>query len=144
MAFGVKTAQKQKIPNTWYFHGFLSITNCVWISWVDLYSFHVNRWRTDWDIGNSLKTSQNRDFWSAPSVLQLAVRMGLKSIRRRLGRRYRIPSSSPSHKLPYHYIQIDSHASRTLLSMSKFGWGHVSCSRLSNWLKGSKNGWKSL
>jgi hypothetical protein len=42
------------------------------MSWVDLSSFYVNRVRTSWDIGN-LKTSQNRNFPFAPSVLPIAV-----------------------------------------------------------------------
>ncbi|KAJ6569044.1 hypothetical protein B0H19DRAFT_1256724 [Mycena capillaripes] len=39
--------------------------------------------------------------------------------------------------IPYHFVQIDSHASRTPLSMSKFGRGHASRRRLSNvdWIR---------
>jgi hypothetical protein len=71
--FGVKTPRKHKLPNTWYFQKSLSVTNCVWISWVNLSSFYVNRCKTDRDIYNSLKTFQNRKNFVAPSVPTLAV-----------------------------------------------------------------------
>jgi hypothetical protein len=60
--------------NIYYFCHFLSITNSAWISRVDISSFYVNHIRTDWDIGNSLKTYQNKKFPFAPLVLPIAVK----------------------------------------------------------------------
>jgi hypothetical protein len=67
--------QKHRLPNTEYFRKSLSITNCGWISLTDLPRSHPNRSRTGWVMDNSLRTSQNRNFWSAPSVLPIAVSM---------------------------------------------------------------------
>ena len=57
-----------------YFYNLFSLENSAWISPKFLARFHVNRWRTHWDTGNYLKTSQNGKNPLAPSVLFLAVK----------------------------------------------------------------------
>ena len=73
MVFGMKTVQKHRLLNTWYFHKLLSATNCTWISPTDLPRFHPSWCRTGWAPNNSLKTSQNRKILYVPSVPTLAV-----------------------------------------------------------------------
>jgi hypothetical protein len=68
-----KQPETQAYPLWNILTGFFSIANSAWISPNYLAQFNPNPWRTDRDLGNSLKAFQTGNFSSAPSVLPIAV-----------------------------------------------------------------------